>query len=218
MKIYNSFMKKILIVEDQKLIIKSLELNLKKNYEVFSLTSFSQAKDFDVSAYDLALIDISLGDGIGLDLYHKFKAYKDIPIIYLTANDEETTIVQALDMGADDYITKPFKLGELNARIRKLLPSFLSFKDIDIDEINHKVYLKGEEKGLAKKEYDLLVYFVKNKNRTLTRDKLLVLWELDDVFVNDNTLSVAINRLRTKLNLKELKTVKNVGYMLDEKI
>ena len=94
----------------------------------------------------------------------------------------------------------------------------MSFKDIDIDEINHKVYLKGEEKRLAKKEYDLLVYFVKNKNRTLTRDKLLVLWELDDVFVNDNTLSVAINRLRTKLNLKELRTVKNVGYMLDEKI
>lgn len=218
MKIYNKAMKKILIVEDQKSIVKSLELNLKNKYQVFSLTSFSQAKDFDVSSFDLALVDLSLGDGSGLDLYKIFKGYKDLPIIFLTANDEEKTIVRALDMGADDYITKPFKLGELKARIRKILPDSLNFKDIEVDEINHRVSRQGKAVDLSAKEYELFLYLIRNKNRTLTRSDLLGIWEQDNIFVNDNTLSVTVNRLRKKLKLEELKTVKNVGYILDEKI
>ncbi|AVM42055.1 DNA-binding response regulator [Fastidiosipila sanguinis] len=216
MRIYNKNMKKILIVEDQKLIIKSLELNLGKNYEVSSLSSFAQAASFDVSKYDLALIDISLGDGSGLDLYEIFKEYKDIPIIFLTANDEETTIVKALDMGADDYITKPFTLGELNARIRKVLPDSLSFKNISINAKEHVVLQDGMPVDLSIREYQLLEIFIKNKNKVLERTRLLELWETDDEFVNDNTLSVTISRLRNKLDLKELKTIKHVGYVLNE--
>lgn len=216
MRIYNKNMKKILIVEDQKLIIKSLELNLGKNYEVSSLSSFAQAANFDISKFDLALIDISLGDGSGLDLYEIFKEYKDIPIIFLTANDEETTIVKALDMGADDYITKPFTLGELNARIRKVLPDSLSFKNISINAKEHVVLQDGMPVDLSIREYQLLEIFIKNKNKVLERTRLLELWETDDEFVNDNTLSVTISRLRNKLNLKELKTIKHVGYVLNE--
>ena len=211
-------MKKILLVEDEKLILKSLILNLSKKYEVTGLTSFSQARAFDPSAFDLALIDISLGDGSGLDLFDIYKGYKDIPIIFLTANDEEDTIVRTLDRGASDYITKPFKLGELNARIRKVLPDSIIFKDIEIDDINHLVKRRGKLIDLSKKEYEILLYFVKNKNRTVTRDNLLQLWEADNAFVNDNTLSVAIKRLREKMDLYELKTVRNLGYILDEKI
>lgn len=217
MRIYNKNMRKILIVEDQKLIIKSLELNLGKNYEVSSLSSFAQAANFDISKYDLALIDISLGDGSGLELYEIFKEYKDIPIIFLTANDEEETIVKALNMGADDYITKPFTLGELNARIRKVLPDSLSFKNITIYAKEHVVLQDGIPVDLSIREYQLLEIFIKNKNKVLERTRLLELWEADEEFVNDNTLSVTISRLRNKLDLKELKTIKHVGYVLNEK-
>ncbi len=216
MRIYNKNMRKILIVEDQKLIIKSLELNLGKNYEVSSLSSFAQAANFNVSKYDLALIDISLGDGSGLELYEIFKEYKDIPIIFLTANDEEETIVKALDMGADDYITKPFTLGELNARIRKVLPDSLSFKNITINTKEHVVLQDAIPVDLSIREYQLLEIFIKNKNKVLERTRLLELWEADEEFVNDNTLSVTISRLRNKLDLKELKTIKHVGYVLNE--
>ena len=217
MRIYNKNMKKILIVEDQKLIIKSLELNLSKRYEVSSLSSFAQAANFDISKYDLALIDISLGDGSGLELYEIFKEYKNIPIIFLTANDEEETIVKALDMGADDYITKPFTLGELNARIRKVLPDSLNFKNITINSKEHVVLQGGIPVDLSIREYQLLEIFIKNKNKVLERTRLLELWEADEEFVNDNTLSVTISRLRNKLDLKELKTIKHVGYVLNEK-
>lgn len=211
-------MKKILIVEDEKLILKSLTLNLEKKYLVQGLTSFTEAREFDVSLCDLALVDISLGDGSGLDLYRIFKDYKDIPIIFLTANDEETTIVRALDMGADDYIIKPFTLGELNARIRKILPDRLYFKDIEIDDENFRVWKAGQELDLSRREFNLLVYLVKNKNRTLTRDQLLQIWEQDQSFVTDNALSVTIKRLREKLDLKELATVRNIGYILHAEV
>ena len=216
MRIYNKNMKKLLIVEDQKIIIKSLELNLGKHYEVSSLSSFAQAANFDISKYDLALIDISLGDGSGLELYEIFKEYKDIPIIFLTANDEEATIVKALDMGADDYITKPFTLGELNARIRKVLPDSLNFKNITINAKEYVVLQDGLPVDLSIREYQLLEIFIKNKNKVLERTRLLELWEADEEFVNDNTLSVTISRLRNKLDLKDLKTIKHVGYVLNE--
>lgn len=98
------------------------------------------------------------------------------------------------------------------------MPDSIIFKDIEIDDINHLVKRRGKLIDLSKKEYEILLYFVKNKNRTVTRDNLLQLWEADNAFVNDNTLSVAIKRLREKMDLYELKTVRNLGYILDEKI
>ena len=205
------------MVEDQNLIVKSLKLSLGKKYKVDSIQSFAEAKGFDISDYDLVLLDISLQDGSGLDLYKLFKAYKDIPVIFLTANDEEETIVKAFEMGADDYLTKPFKLGELFARINKVLPPTLDFGRIELDDNSRIAYIDGKDAGLTSKEFELLRYFIINKNRTITRDQLLQLWEAENVFINDNTLTVTINRLRKKIDLKELKTIKNVGYMLDEK-
>lgn len=209
-------MRKILIVEDQNLIIKSITLALEKEYEVISLNSFQDAKNFEIGDIDVILLDISLGDGSGLDLFKIFKTKKDVNIIFLTANDNENTIVEAFGMGADDYITKPFKIGELRARIKKLLPNEIIFKNIVVDISSKLVKLDGENITLSSKEYDLLEYLIRNKNKVLTRDNLLAIWELENQFVNDNTLSVNIKRLREKLNLTSLITIKNVGYMIDE--
>lgn len=210
-------MKKILIVEDQKLIVRSLELGLRKNFDVTCIQNFSKASKFDITKYDLVLLDIGLQDGSGMDLYKIYKSYKDIPIIFLTANDQEQTIVKAFDMGASDYLTKPFKFGELLARINRLLPKTLNFRDIEIDESNYKVYRLGKEIQIRGREYELLRYLILNKNKVVTRDQLMQLWEINDHFINDNTLTVALNRLRKKLGLSQLKTIKNIGYILDEK-
>lgn len=209
-------MKKILLIEDHNLIVKSLTLSLSKKYNLVSAQSIKEALRIDFSDIDLILLDIGLPDGSGMDLYKQIKLYKDIPVIFLTANDEEETIVKAFDMGADDYLTKPFKTGELLARIKKILPDFIKYEDIEINTNKCHVF---KDKSLVKtsiKEYELLVYLINNKGRVISRDQLLQIWESEDIFVNDNTLSVNIKRLRDKLELNSLKTIKNVGYILNE--
>lgn len=210
-------MKKILLVEDQNLIIKSLKLSLGKYYNLQSVQTFNEAKEVDISHMDLILLDISLPDGSGIDLFKHFKQYKNIPIIFLTANDEEETIVRAFDLGADDYLTKPFKTGELLARIKKNLPDSLIFNNIELDLNSYKVYQNKRQINLSPTEIELLEYMIVNKNRLLSREELLNIWALDDKFVNDNTLSVYVKRLREKLNLSCLKTSKGLGYILYEK-
>lgn len=210
-------MRKILLVEDQNLIIKNLKLSLGNTYEIVSAKTYKEALEVDLSNIDLVLLDISLPDGSGLDLYKHYKALKNIPIIFLTANDEEETIVKAFDMGADDYLTKPFKIGELKARIKRLLPNIVRYKDINIDTDKCIVYKDSKEINISTQEYKLLIYIMSNKNRVLTRNELLNLWELEDKFINDNTLTVYIKKLRDKLGLKEIKTIKNLGYILNEK-
>ena len=210
-------MKKILLVEDHNLIVKSLSLSLGKKYDLDVAQSIENAKEKDLSQVDLILLDIGLPDGSGLELYKYIKLIKDIPVIFLTANDEEETIVRAFDMGADDYLTKPFKTGELMARIRKILPDMVVFNDIEIDTEKRQVYKDKKTIKVSNKEYELLLYLIQNKNMVLSRDQLLAIWEVEDIFINDNTLSVNIKRLREKLDLHNLKTVKNIGYILDEK-
>lgn len=216
MKTSDHFKKKILLVEDQSFIAKNIALSLSKNYEILHVRSYSGAQSKSLEDIDLIILDIALGDGSGLDLYHVFKSRKDIPVIFLTARNDEDTVVRALDMGADDYITKPFTLGELKARIRKVLPDFLSFGDIEIDEKQHAVYQNGKVIETGGNEYELLTYFIKNKNVLLTRERLLRLWEIHNSYINDNTLSVNIKRLREKFGLSSLITVKNKGYILNE--
>lgn len=209
-------MRKILLIEDHNLIVKSLTLSLSKKYDLISANSVKEALTTDFSDVDIVLLDIGLPDGSGLDLYNQIKLFKDIPVIFLTANDEEETIVKAFDMGADDYLTKPFKTGELLARIKKILPEHLKYRDIEIDA-NKRLILKDKSiVKLSSKEFELLLYFINNMGRVITRNKLLQIWEAEDVFVNDNTLSVTIKRLRNKLSLTQLRTIKNVGYILDE--
>ena len=210
-------MRKILLVEDQNLIIKNLKLSLGNTYEIVSAKTYKEALEVDLSNIDLVLLDISLPDGSGLDLYKHYKTLKNIPIIFLTANDEEETIVKAFDMGADDYLTKPFKIVELKARIKRLLPNIVRYKDINIDTDKCIVYKDSKEINISTQEYKLLIYIMSNKNRVLTRNELLNLWELEDKFINDNTLTVYIKKLRDKLGLNEIKTIKNLGYILNEK-
>lgn len=209
-------MKKILLVEDHNLIVKSLTLSLSKKYDLISARSVKEALNTDFSDIDLVLLDIGLPDGSGMDLYKQIKLFKDIPVIFLTANDEEETIVKAFDMGADDYLIKPFKTGELLARIKKILPERLKYKHIEIDTNKLIVYKSKTPVRTSSKEYELLAYFINNIGRVITREQLLQIWESEDVFVNDNTLSVNIKRLRDKLDLTELRTIKNIGYILDE--
>ncbi|MEB3428723.1 response regulator transcription factor [Citroniella saccharovorans] len=208
---------RIILVEDELAIRKALEIKLENLYDFKTYSSFEEAKDLNLRDIDLVLLDISLKDGSGLDLYKIYKMQKDIRVIFLTANDEEETIVKAFDMGADDYLTKPFKMGELLARIKKLFPKVIKFKSIVIDTDKKEVYKAGEKIKLSPREYDLFLYFVENKNIVIERQSLFKLWEEDDIFINDNTLSVNVKRLREKLNLSSLRTVKNVGYVLDEK-
>lgn len=209
-------MRKILLIEDHNLIVKSLTLSLSKKYDLISANSVKEALTTDFSDVDIVLLDIGLPDGSGLDLYNQIKLFKDIPVIFLTANDEEETIVKAFDMGADDYLTKPFKTGELLARIKKILPEHLKYGDIEIDTDKRQILKDKSIVKTSSKEYELLLYFINNMGRVITRDKLLQIWEAEDIFVNDNTLSVTIKRLRNKLGLTQLSTIKNVGYILDE--
>lgn len=119
---------RIILVEDELAIRKALEIKLENLYDFKTYSSFEEAKDLNLRDIDLVLLDISLKDGSGLDLYKIYKMQKDIRVIFLTANDEEETIVKAFDMGADDYLTKPFKMGELLARIKKLFQRSLNLK------------------------------------------------------------------------------------------
>lgn len=136
---------RIILVEDELAIRKALEIKLENLYDFKTYSSFEEAKDLNLRDIDLVLLDISLKDGSGLDLYKIYKMQKDIRVIFLTANDEEETIVKAFDMGADDYLTKPFKMGELLARIKKLFPKVIKFKSIVIDTDKKKFIRQGKK-------------------------------------------------------------------------
>lgn len=209
-------MRKILLVEDQNIIVKNIKLGLQKDYEVLSVNTYEKALEVDISDIDLMLLDISLPDGNGVDLYKYYLGIKKVPTIFLTAASEEASIVNAFSLGCEDYVTKPFKMGELKARIKRLLPSEIVFSNIRVDLDQQKVYLNEKLVKLSTREYELFLYFLNNKNRVLSREELFSIWEASDKYINDNTLSVYIKRLRTKLKLDNLKTIKNMGYILDE--
>ena len=170
--------------------------------------------------------DVSLVDG----LRYSLKQGNQIPIIFLTASDEEVNIIRGLDSGGDDYITKPFKLGELCSRIRALLrragtastSSMIECGDISIDLYGSRVLLKGQPLDLTSAEYRLLCLLVRNANRTVTRDNIMnELWDNTSDFVDDNTLSVYVRRLREKIETipsqpEHLITVRGFGYQWKE--
>ena len=177
--------------------------------------------------YDLLLLDITLPDGKGFDICREVRSQSTIPIIFLTASDEEFSIVQGLDMGGDDYITKPFKLNELISRIKALLrrskqflkrDSILEANEIRIDTVERLVWVKGELLELTFVEYKLLCLFMQNPNHLLTREAILDhMWDGNGNYVDDNTLSVYIRRLRSKIeetpNIPQfLVTERGFGY------
>ncbi|GAA0126578.1 MULTISPECIES: response regulator transcription factor [Clostridium] len=224
-------MEKILLVEDDSSIILGIKYSLEQEgFYVDIAKTLNIARDFiKDNNYSLLLLDINLPDGNGYDFCNEIRGNSDVGIIFLTACDEEVNIVMGLDIGGDDYITKPFRVRELISRInavirrkKKLInyeeKKILKFDDLKIDTLAMKVLKKGEEIILTSSEYKLLLLFINNFDITLTREVILdKLWDDSGEFVNDNTLSVYIKRLRRKIeddpsNPKYIITIRGLGY------
>ncbi len=216
---------KILLAEDDVYLREGLcELLLKENYEPFPASSCAGAKKlFDEDTFELVILDVMLPDGSGLDLCRYIrKKGSDIPILFLTACDEEFQIVRGLDAGADDYVTKPFRLFELLSRIRALLrrrTAGTSYQsgDICIDIPNVTVKKGGENLFLTPTEFQILSALVQNNGVIVTRSSLLQrIWDSDGSFIDDNTLSVHISRLRDKIGAEHIVTIRGTGYRWEE--
>jgi two-component system, OmpR family, response regulator VicR len=228
---------KLLMVEDDKTIAMGLEYSLQNDgYETIVCYNAESAREVlmkQLHEIDLCLFDLSLPDGSGYDLCEFVKKQSDKPVIFLTAFDDEVNVVMGLDMGADDYITKPFRIRELLSRIKSVLrrynkqpqpqsTSIIKIEDIRINTLEGKVYKKGEEVLLTALEYRLFLIFANHVGQVLTRNQLLErIWDVAGDFVNDNTLTVYIKRLREKLednaqSPKIIKTVRGFGYKVGE--
>jgi len=224
-------LQKLLLLEDDISLIDGLAYSLEKNgFEVEVAGTIKEAEELLVMDRDYALLlfDVTLPDGNGISLCERLRAAGDrTPVIFLTASDEETNVIRGLDCGGDDYITKPFRLGELCSRIRALLRrsagqhmenDVLRSGEITVDLAEGRVLLRGKSVDLTGAEYRLLCLFLQNKGRVLTRNAILdKLWDGAGNFVDDNTLSVYVRRLREKLEEdpsmpEHLKTVRGLGY------
>lgn len=219
-------MNKILLIEDNELIVKGLTYTLEQEkFEVESACKVANVEEkiFN-NNYDLIILDISLPDGNGFEICRQIKENIDVPVIFLTAKDEENDVVKGFNLGADDYIIKPFRNRELISRINNIFRRYnkdvkeITIKNIKIDLEANRVYLKNEEIILTALEYKILVYLFQNKGKTVSREKILEqIWDLAGNIVNDNTLTVYIKRIRQKLKDENvIKTVKGIGYRVDE--
>ena len=226
---------KILLVEDDRTIASGLEYSLQQDqYETvlcYDIASAVQVLQHQLSELTLCIFDLSLPDGSGYDLCKIVKERSDIPVIFLTAIDDEVNVVMGLDMGADDYITKPFRIRELLSRIKSVLrryqkqtkpQTYIELGNVRINTLEGKVYKNGEEVLLTALEYRLLLIFTNHIGQVLSRTQLLErIWDVAGDFVNDNTLSVYIKRLREKLEdnpqePKLIKTVRGLGYKVGD--
>lgn len=221
---------KLLLVEDDPVIVENLTALLKEEgFQIVQASGQKLALELlEKEKIELALLDISLKDGNGYSLCTAIKAFGDIPVIFLTASDDEYSVVAGLDIGADDYIAKPFRPKELLSRIRSVLrrcgkkEKILSLGLVRLDTIRGTVEKDGSELTLSALEYRLLLIFLNHKGIVLTRNKLLEeLWDIAGDFVNDNTLTVYIKRLREKIeddpqNPVLIKTVRGIGYKAEE--
>lgn len=210
---------KILIVEDDKALNKGIALSLQTQQTVQAY-NIAQARGLLDAAVDLILLDVNLPDGSGLDFCSEVREKNNVPIIFLTANDMELDIVAGLTCGADDYITKPFSLAVLRARVeavlRRTAPPENVFRQgafvFDFDKMVFSV--DGAPVELSKTEQKLLKLFVKNRGVTLSREMLIDrIWSDGAAFVEGNALSVTVRRLREKLAGAPIKTVYGIGYV-----
>ena len=222
----------ILLVEDDKSIVTNLTEFLQN--EGFSITSVDgQGKalallEESAANFDLILLDVSLAEGNGFAVCRAAKSTTNLPIIFLTASGDEYSVVTGLDLGADDYISKPFRPRELVSRIHNILRRYgkantlLEYKNLSADVVKATVRKDGQEITLSALEYRLLLYFLNNQGIVLSRAKLLeALWDIAGEFVNDKTLTVYINRLREKIeedpqNPLLIKTVRGLGYKMGD--
>ncbi len=223
-------MAKLLIVEDDQAIVKSISEFL--TGEGFLVEAVGGQRDaiekLENRQYDLALLDLSLADGNGFSVCSYIKSHGDLPVIFLTATDDEYSVVAGLDMGADDYMAKPVRPRELVSRIRSVLrragknQSVVSFGNLRIDTEKAMVTKNGEDLFLSALEYRLLLIFINNRGRVLTRAQILNdIWDAAGEYVNDNTLTVYIKRLRGKIEDDPaeptlIQTVRGLGYKAGE--
>lgn len=221
-------MQKILYVEDDLSLIDGLKYTLEASgYFVDNARTVKEALSlYPRNQYELLLLDVTLPDGTGFDICKEVRNSSTVPIIFLTASDQEISIVRGLDMGGDDYITKPFKLNELLSRIKALLRRSTQFSGtevleangIKIDTVERLVWKNGELLELTLVEYKLLCLFLRNPNHLLSREMILDrMWDGNGNYVDDNTLSVYIRRLRSKIEEnpnapKYLLTERGFGY------
>lgn len=222
-------MSRILIVEDDEDLKEGLEFSLKmEGYEIQSVSTKKDAlNESRRNPYDLILLDCNLPDGTGYELCTEIKKYKDIPIFMLTARNTEMDEVKALELGMSDFMSKPFSLAVLKARIRKILQNSEPNNQIVtggfvIDKDACKVYKNEVEISLSKIEYQLLLYLAENKNQVLSKEQILAhVWDLQGKYVDENTLSVNIRRLRAKIEAdtkhpQKIRTVHGIGYVWKE--
>lgn len=222
-------MKRLLLVEDDLSLINGLSFAIKKQgYELeVARTSCEADTMWAEGKYDMVILDVSLPDGTGFEICEKIRRTSKVPIIFLTAADEETDIIMGLDIGGDDYITKPFKLAVLMSRINALIRRSDNFSqpdtelvsnDIRVQLLKGEVYKNGQQIELTAGEYKLLCLFMENPDIVLSPEQILSrLWDCDENYVDNNTLTVYIRRLRTKIeddpgNPKRIITVRRMGY------
>lgn len=222
-------MKRIFFVEDDLSLINGLSFAIKKQgYEIeIARTSLEAESLWMNGKYDLVILDVSLPDGSGYDLCKKFRQTSKMPIIFLTAADEETDIIMGLDIGGDDYITKPFKLAVFLSRVNALLRKSENFNQVDtelnsngirIQLLKHEVYKDDVLIDLTASEYKLLCLFMENPNIVLSSEQILSrLWDCEENYIDNSTLTVYIRRLRTKIeddpgNPQKIVTVRRIGY------
>lgn len=214
---------KILLVEDNKSIIKGLEYAFAQNgYSCEYCLSLDEAVRKAPFNYDVAVLDIMLPDGNGFDLFKKIRRYSDLTVIFLTAVDDEDSVVNGLELGADDYITKPFSTRELIARIKRVAnknskKNIITVSGVTLDLDKSAVFENGKQLELTALEYKLLSLLMQNAGKVVTRELIFEkIWDVSGNFVNDNTLTVYIKRIRKKLDADIIKTVKGMGYQVAE--
>lgn len=222
-------MKRIFFVEDDLSLINGLSFAIQKQgYEIdIARTSLDAQKLWLNGNYDLVVLDVSLPDGSGYDLCQEIRKTSKVPIMFLTAADEETDIIMGLDIGGDDYITKPFKLAVLLSKINALLrrsdnfnqsESELNSNGIRVELLKREVFKNQERLELTASEYKLLCLFMENPDIVLSTEQILSkLWDCDESYIDNNTLTVYIRRLRTKIEdnpgePQRIVTIRRMGY------
>jgi len=223
-------MRTILVVEDDPDMREGLALSLEgEGYRVWTAESACKGLELAKQGCDAILLDCNLPDGNGFDFCVRIKERSDTPVLMLTARDTEMDEVRALELGMDDFLSKPFSLAVLKARLKRLLPKDKEKKEtrltscgIAVDRDCCKVYKGDAEISCSRLEYRLLLYFMEHKNRVLSKEQILAaVWDSQGKFVDDSTVSVTVKRLRTKIGEDSgrpriLKTVYGIGYIWKE--
>lgn len=222
-------MKRILLVEDDLSLVNGLSFAVKKQGYLLDVVHTSSETDrlWEDGKYDLVILDVSLPDGSGFDICRTIRQTSKVPIMFLTAMDEETDIIMGLDIGGDDYITKPFKLAIFMSRIHALLrrsdnfnqaDTELSSNGITVRLLKSEVYKNNKQVDVTAGEYRLLCLFMENPDQVLSPEQILNrLWDCEENYIDNNSLTVYIRRLRTKIeddpgNPKRIVTVRRMGY------